>query len=240
MTKLVTIVTGGSSGIGEGICKHLLRTDATVINVDRRSPAVTPEGDYHFFQCDLSDPSGTREVARRIIQRFQVNCLVNNAGDSWPAAIEDIQDEEFDRSVNLHLRAALILTQAVVPGMKAARFGRILNMSSRNVFGKKGRTSYSGTKSALVGFTRTWALELGDAGITVNAVAPGPVTTEMFRKNNSPEAIERLVGATAVGRVGTPDDIARAVLFLVSPDNGYITGQLLHVCGGSTLGGAPW
>lgn len=240
MTRLVSIVTGGSSGIGEGICRHLLQSHATVINVDLKSPGVKPQGDYHFFQCDLSDPAATRHVAREITARFQVNCLVNNAGDSWPAPIEEINDEEFDRSVNLHLRAALILTQAVVPGMKARRFGRILNMSSRNVFGKKGRTSYSGTKSALVGYTRTWALELGDSGITVNAVAPGPVSTEMFRKNNPPEAIERLIGATAVGRVGTPDDIARAVLFLVSPDNGYITGQLLHVCGGSTLGGAPW
>jgi 3-oxoacyl-[acyl-carrier protein] reductase len=134
----------------------------------------------------------------------------------------------------------VLLMQAFVPGMKARRFGRVVNMSSRSILGKKARTVYSGTKAALVAFTRSWALELGEHGITVNAISPGPVLTELFRKNNPPEIAQKLIGLSVVGRAGTPDDIARAAMFFISPDNGYVTGQVLHVCGGSSLGGAPW
>ena len=108
------------------------------------------------------------------------------------------------------------------------------------IHGKKARTVYSGTKAALVAFTRSWALEFGEFGITVNAISPGPILTELFKKNNPPEVAQKLVGMCIVGRGGTPDDVARAALFFISPDNSYVTGQLLHVCGGSSLGGAPW
>jgi 3-oxoacyl-[acyl-carrier protein] reductase len=142
--------------------------------------------------------------------------------------------------VNLHLRAPLILTQEVTKGMKNRRFGRIINISSRSILGKKARTVYSSTKSGMVGLTRTWALELGAYGITVNAISPGPVMTELFKKNNPPEVAKKLVDAVVVGRAGTPDDIARAVVFLADRESDYITGQVLHVCGGSSLSSSTW
>ena len=240
MRKLVAVVSGGTAGIGEGICAHLLEAGATVIIVDIARPGTMPTGDYHFVQADLTDADATRRAAAEIAGRFEVNVLVNNAGYPTPGTLEQVDDKAFDHGVNLHLRAAVIFMQAFLPAMKAQRFGRVVNMSSRSIHGKKARTVYSGTKAALVAFTRSWALEFGEFGITVNAISPGPVLTELFKKNNPPEVAQKLVGMCVVGRGGTPDDIARATMFFVSPDNSYVTGQLLHVCGGSSLGGAPW
>jgi NAD(P)-dependent dehydrogenase (short-subunit alcohol dehydrogenase family) len=124
--------------------------------------------------------------------------------------------------------------------MKQRRTGRIVNMSSRAALGKKARTVYGGSKAALIGMTRTWAMELGPFGITVNAVAPGPIVTDLFQQNNSVATIKRLIELTVVGRGGTPDDVAQAVMFFLAPESGFVTGQVLHVCGGASLGSGPW
>lgn len=237
---LVAVVTGGSNGIGEGICVALHAAGATVVNVDQVAPARPLEGRYQFCACDLTDKAATRALGSALAAEFPVNALVNNAGFPTPGTLEGITDEAFDHGANLHLRAAILLSQAVLPGMKARRFGRIVNMSSRSILGKRARTVYAGTKAALVAYTRSWAIELGAHGITVNAISPGPVLTELFLKYQKPEVIEKLVGLTVVGRAGQPDDIARAAMFFLAPENSYVTGQVLHVCGGSSLGGAPW
>jgi NAD(P)-dependent dehydrogenase (short-subunit alcohol dehydrogenase family) len=233
--KLTAVVTGASNGIGAGIARHLLAAGATVINIDIHKPARPPRRRYRYHAADLSDPEATAAVAERIAHDFDVNCLVNNAGYPTPGVLERVGVRDFDHGVNLHMRAALLLAQAVVPAMKAGRFGRIVNISSRAILGKPARTVYSATKAALVGYTRTWALELAPHGITVNAIAPGPVITELFRKNNPPAVAKRLVASCLVGRAGTPDDIARAAMFFASPDNGFVTGQVLHVCGGTSM-----
>ena len=233
--KLIAVVTGGSAGIGEGICRHFVEAGATVINIDRNRPDRKEDDRYRFFQADLSDAALTRQVAAEVARQFEVNCFVNNAGTPTPGNLEEVQDRDFDISVNLHMRTPVILAQAFVPRMKSRRFGRIINISSRSILGKKARTVYSSTKAAMVGLTRSWALELGPCGITVNAISPGPVLTELFKKNNPPEIAAKLVEHAIVGRAGTPEDIARAAYFLADPANGYITGQVLHVCGGSSL-----
>ena len=139
----------------------------------------------------------------------------------------------------VNVRAAMILTQVFAPGMRAARFGRIVNISSRAAMGKTGRVAYSAAKAGLIGMTRTLCLELAASGITVNAIAPGPVATELFDRGHPPggEKRQRVIAGIPVKRVGTPDDVARAVVFLLSPDSGYITGQTLFVCGGTSVSG---
>jgi NAD(P)-dependent dehydrogenase (short-subunit alcohol dehydrogenase family) len=233
--KLTTIVTGGSNGIGEGIVTRLLARGDTVINIDIAPSQREEDAKYRCVNADLSDEKATRAAAAAIAKDFQVDCIVNNAGTPTPGNLEEVTSQHFETGVNLTMRTPLLLAQQFVPGMKARNFGRIVNISSRAILGKKARTVYSATKAAMVGLTRTWALELGPHGITVNAIAPGPVLTALFIKNNPPEIAAKLVEHAIVGRAGTPDDIARAVLFLADPENGYVTGQVLHVCGGSSL-----
>jgi 3-oxoacyl-[acyl-carrier protein] reductase len=240
MPSKFTIVTGGSNGIGAGICRHLLASGSAVVNIDKVSPAKAPDGEYVFFKADLSQPTETRQIAAEVMRKYPIENLVNNAGVSIPSDLEDVTEDDFTRTMNLHLQAAIIFAQAVIPGMKQRRRGRIVNMSSRAALGKKARTVYGGSKAALIGMTRTWAMELGPFGITVNAVAPGPIVTDLFMSANSEATVKRLIESTVVGRGGTPDDVARAILFFLSPQSDFITGQVLHVCGGASLGASPW
>lgn len=235
-----SIVTGGSNGIGAAICQRLLGDGKAVINVDKVAPNNAPNGEYVYVEADLSKPSETRKAAADIVEKYTIDNLVNNAGVSIPGDLEDVTEDMFVTTMNLHLQAAIIFAQATIPGMKQRRTGRILNMSSRAALGKKARTIYGGSKAALIGMTRTWAMELGPFGITVNAVAPGPIVTELFQRSNSEATIKRLIESTVVGRGGTPDDVAQAVMFFLSPQSDFVTGQVLHVCGGASLGSAPW
>lgn len=145
---------------------------------------------------------------------------------------------ELDRTVAVNLRAVLQCTQAVLPAMKAARFGRIVNISSRSALGKPLRTAYAATKGGVISMTRVWALELASYGITVNAIGPGPIATELYEAVNPPDSpsTQRLVAAIPVKRVGRPEDIAHAVSYFLDERAGFVTGQVLYVCGGLTIG----
>jgi NAD(P)-dependent dehydrogenase (short-subunit alcohol dehydrogenase family) len=233
----VAAVTGGSAGIGKAICESLLAQDYEVISLARRK-SETSHPRLHSIEVDLSDRAATAQAAREMAQRFEVTTLVHNAGVIRPALLPEVELEDLDALMNLHLGSAVLLVQAALPSMRARQFGRILLMSSRAALGAQTRTSYSATKAGMLGMARTWALELARDGITVNVVAPGPVHTEMFYDviPAGSEREQKLAASIPVGRVGEPGDVARAVSFFIHPDAGFVTGQTLYVCGGASLG----
>ena len=175
-------------------------------------------------------------------RRFAVTHLVHNAGVIRPGRIADVKAADLADLSRLHLAAPLLLLQAVLPGMRARRFGRVVLLSSRAALGADTRTSYSATKSGMIGMARTWAVELAADGITVNVIAPGPVGgTAMFHAivPAGSEREARLAASIPVGRLGRPEDVARAAMFFADPKADFVTGQTLFVCGGASLGSLP-
>ena len=231
------LVTGGSAGIGESICQHLLADGYTVFNLSRRSSACQHQR-LVDIQVDLADPGATRSAVTDLAARHAITTLVHNAGVIRPALLEEVDLGDVDYLTRLHIHAAILLLQGVLPAMKETGFGRIVMVGSRAMLGLETRSGYAATKAGQVGLVRTWALELGKYGITVNLVAPGPVVTDMFTEviPEDSDRARRLAQTIPVRRLGQPADVARAVMFLVSADNGFITGQTLFVCGGASLG----
>jgi len=232
------LVTGGSSGIGAAVCKSLLEQGYQVVSLSRRASGRPAPG-LHEVQVDLADAIATREAAQEVAARFPITTLIHNAGAIREKPLEDVTVEDLQSLTNLHLAAALSLMQASLPAMKQRHYGRVVLVSTRAVLGLARRTVYSSTKAGMLGLARTWALELGAHGITVNVVAPGPVeATEMFHEIipvDSPK-LPRIVESIPVKRLGRPEDVARAVLFFVAPEAGFVTGQTLFVCGGTSVG----
>ena len=229
------LVTGGSSGIGLEIVKQLLAQKTEVVSLDLKP---SPEKKARHLAVDLTDPAATAWAAAEIAKKHQVTTLIHNAGTIRPALLPEVKVEDLTALVNLHLSAALILLQACLPAMTAAGFGRVVLVSSRAVLGLPTRTSYSATKAGMLGMARTWALELAPQGITVNVVAPGPIETDNFHSivpRGSPQ-VDKVTQSIPVKRLGQAGDVARAVLFFAHRDNGFVTGQVLYVCGGTSVG----
>jgi len=231
------IVTGGSAGIGQAICRHLLEAGWGVVSLARRAPGFEHPR-LHSIEVDLGDPAATREAARLACERHPVGAVIHNAGAMRPALLPEVSVQDLEALTALHLSAALVLVQAALPGMRRRRCGRIVLVSSRAALGLATRTAYATTKAGMFGMARTWALELGADGITANVVAPGPIVTDMFHEvvPREPAALDATAAKIPVGRLGTPDDVARAVMFFVAPGSGFVTGQSLYVCGGTSVG----
>jgi NAD(P)-dependent dehydrogenase (short-subunit alcohol dehydrogenase family) len=237
MTRPAVLVTGGSRGIGRAIVARLVDDGYDVFNFSRRPPAVPLPGET-FTSVDLGDAEAARQAVQALAAQRSVTSLVNNAGLVEVAPIEAISLESMQRTVALNLAAPVILLQGLLPAMRAAGTGRVVNIGSRAALGKPGRTVYGATKAALAGMTRTWALELAHAGITVNAVAPGPIATELFDRSNPDDgsAMVNVRDRIPVGRLGRPEEVAHAVAMFLDPRAGFITGQALYVCGGMSVG----
>ena len=238
MTKPCTVVTGGSVGIGQAICENLLANGHQVINLSRRAAKIE-HGDLHNIELDLSVSDDVAVCADDIAGRFNVSGFVHNAGLIRPGLLGTVELADLAYLTQVHLGSAITLTQAFLDGMKAAQFGRIVLISSRAALGLQTRTSYSATKSGMIAMARTWALELGEFGVTVNVVAPGPIeATEMFDAviEDGSAKKQALANSIPVKRIGRPEDVAQAVAFFMQPQSSFITGQTLMVCGGTSLG----
>lgn len=223
------LITGGGAGIGAATAERCRKDGYEPIVIDREGSGI---------RADLSDPEATAEALREALAGGPITRLVNNVGMVCPATAEEQTLAELDRVMALNLRCAMQCMQALLPGMKAAGFGRIVNMASRAALGKELRTAYAASKAALIGMTRVWALELGAHGITANAVGPGPIRTELFDRANPPGAsrTQKIIDSVPVKRIGTADDVAHAVAYLLDERSGFVTGQTLYVCGGMTVG----
>ena len=232
------IVTGGSTGIGQSICEHLLDCGYAVVNISRRDSPLDHQH-LHNYSTDLSDPVATKATAEHIASEHEITDIIHNAGVIKPALLGSVDTADLDILTHIHIGAAIALAQACLPALKRCGSGRIVLISSRAAMGLETRTCYSATKSGMVGMARTWALELAADGITVNVVAPGPIAeTEMFHNviPDGSEKMDSVAQSIPVKRLGNPADVSRAVQFFLAPENSFVTGQTLFVCGGASIG----
>lgn len=237
-TERFAIVTGGSAGIGAAIVEQMVDAGYTVLSLARRAPAFTHRS-VIGVPVDLTDAGETEAVAADLAGRYPVTTIVHNAGAIREKLLDDATNEDLTTLTQLHLGAPMALVKANLATMREQSYGRILLMSTRAVLGLAKRTVYSTTKAGMLGMARTWALELAGDGITCNVVCPGPIQdTEMFHDvipKDSPK-LGQIAQNVPVGRLGAPADVARAVVFFTAPESGFITGQTLFVCGGTSVG----
>ncbi|MCP3988912.1 MAG: glucose 1-dehydrogenase [Actinomycetia bacterium] len=244
VTDRVAIVTGSGQGIGAGIAKALGQAGAKVVvndvmaeKVDAAVVEMKEAGvDAIGITADVSVVDGAEALVAGAVDAFgRVDILVNNVGIARDKYLSKMSEDDWDDVIRVNLKSQFLCCRAVSPLMMDQQYGRIVNVSSRAWLGGPGQANYAASKGAVVSLTRTLALEMARFGVTANCVAPALVDTPLFRGLKE-EVQERLAKTVPMGRVGTPEDLGNAVVFLASDESGYVTGQTLYVCGGRSLG----
>ncbi|MDG1286399.1 MAG: acetoacetyl-CoA reductase [Rickettsiales bacterium] len=242
MTKRLAIVTGGIRGIGEAISLRLqadgFEVVASYATRDDEAKAFTDRTGIKTYKFDVADYTACESTLRQIESKLgkPVEVLVNNAGITRDSAMHKMTPEYWNQVITTNLTSCFNMSHAVIEGMRARGYGRIVSISSVNgQLGQFGQTNYSAAKAGVIGFTKALARETAAKGITVNAVAPGYIATEMV-KAVPEKVLEKIVSAIPVGRLGEPDEIARCVSFLADEKSGFITGETLSINGGQYMG----
>lgn len=239
----VAIVTGAARGLGRAAAERLYARGASVVvhvrDQARADALAKTLGDRaHGVAGDLATNGVAEEIVRRALQRFgRVDILVNNAALALTTRFPDLAAEEWRATLEVNLTAPFLLTKAALPAMRAQQYGRIVNVSSSagRTVSTLGGAHYTASKAGLLGLTRAAAKELGKFGITVNAVCPGMIDTELTRESASPETLERLAASYPVPRLGTAIEVADLICFVASAEAGYITGTSLDITGGDLM-----
>jgi 3-oxoacyl-[acyl-carrier protein] reductase len=234
----IALVTGASRGIGKAIAEKLLANGATVIGTATSDGGAEKISEYlgasgKGMCLNVADADSVAAVIKQITADFgDISILVNNAGITRDNLLMMMKEDQWDDIIQTNLTSLYRMSKAVLRKMMKARKGRIINIASVvGSTGNPGQTNYSAAKAGMLGFTKSLAREIGSRNITVNAVAPGFIDTDMTRELGD-EQKEALINQIPLNRLGDPDDIANAVAFLAGPDSGYITGETLHVNGG--------
>ncbi|MBA7609878.1 Oxidoreductase UcpA [subsurface metagenome] len=248
----VALVTGAARGNGEGVARVMARNGATVVLTDvldlvhETAKSISDDGHKAVsFKMDITKPAEVNSVVQKVLEQFgKIDILVNNAGVCYLVPFVDMTDELRDKTFDINIKGTFIVTKAVLSGMLKRKYGRIVNLSSVTgpLVADIGETAYAATKAAIWGFTRALAIEVAQYGITVNAICPGMIDTEMVRgmaaetnPSDPQSALKDLARGIPMGRLGTIEEVGELAAFLASDEAKYITGTPILLDGGSTL-----
>ncbi|NOX46213.1 MAG: SDR family oxidoreductase [Chlorobi bacterium] len=243
MKKRISIVTGAARGIGKSIAKQLVEDDCFVVvvdvdeNVKESIMDYLGKGNSEYIKCDIQSQDEIKSLFKEVIEKFgKIDILVNNAGVIKDNMIWKMPKRDFDFVVDVNLKGTWMMCREAAIIMRDQKFGKIVNISSRAWLGNnRGQSNYTASKAGIVGLTRVLALELGKYNVNVNAVAPGLIDTPLTQ-SLSEEVMQQLISAQPTKKLGKPEDIANVISFLVSGKSDFITGQIIHVDGGRSIG----
>ena len=226
------LITGANRGIGRALVDEALRREVKRVYAGTRGAPLTAGGRVTWLTLDVTDAS---QIERAAAEIETLDILINNAGINRDAMAAKMTEEQWDAVLSVNLKGTFLCAQAALPGMRERGWGRVVNTSSIGSLGNIGQANYAASKAGVIGLTKTLALEYAKYGVTVNAIAPGPVMTAMLA--GVPDTIrERIIAQVPVGRIASPDEIAGVHVFLASDEAAFITGQVIFADGGMSVG----
>jgi NAD(P)-dependent dehydrogenase (short-subunit alcohol dehydrogenase family) len=241
MNKQIAIITGAAKGIGKAIAQRMVHDNymTILVDVDKKNGAALAKelgNSAKFIVCDISNEKEVNQLFKTVIEIYKgIDVVVNNAGIIDDNVIWKMPVKNFDKVIEVNLRGTWLMCKAAGIAMREQKRGRIINIASRAWLGNRGQSNYSASKAGIVGLTRVLALELGKYGVFVNAIAPGLIDTPLTQKL-SKDIQENLIQTQPIKAIGKPEDIANTVSFLSNENTKYITGQIIYVDGGKSIG----